>query len=205
MPVIEIPRKKFDPSDPWSPPAGAATVPLVDARTGLPPLLATTLSLWRDETNLYALFACEVREVVATYTERDQPLWEEDVVELFLGPEGCESYFELEVSPLGTIFDAKVFSPDGHRSTMQVDKTWNCDGLTAAVRVEPGRCLEILAIVPFAGLGRSAPLEGERWKANFYRIDRSASGDEYTAWRPTMKTPPDFHVPSAFGDITFEG
>ena len=55
--------------------------------------------------------------VVATHTRRDAPLWEEDVFEVFLAP-GDDSprlYYEFEVNPLGTLFDARVESPDLRR------------------------------------------------------------------------------------------
>ena len=59
--------------------------------------------------------------------------------------------------------------------------------------------------VPFSAVGRSAPAAGERWLGNFFRIDRHPlRGDEYSAWRPTLRTPPDFHVPEAFGLIEFQ-
>ena len=38
------------------------------------------------------------------------------------------------------------------------------------------------------------------WRANFYRIDRGER-DEYSAWRPTLRSPPDFHVPARFGSL----
>jgi hypothetical protein len=58
--------------------------------------------------------------------------------------------------------------------------------------------------IPFASLGIDPPKPGDSWRANFYRIDRSTQrGDEFMAWRLTHKSPPDFHVPSAFGRIVF--
>ena len=49
-----------------------------------------------------------------------------------------------------------------------------------------------------------APAEGEVWRANFFRIDRHPKlGDDFSAWQPTMRTPPDFHVVGAFGTIRF--
>ena len=52
---------------------------------------------------------------------------------------------------------------------------------------------------PFAALKKS-----DEWRANFFRIDRSAAhGDDFSAWQPTMKTPPDFHVTEAFGVLRF--
>jgi len=64
--------------------------------------------------------------------------------------------------------------------------------------------IDTLLRIPFAALGRSTPIEGEAWRVNFFRIDRHAEeGDELSAWQPTGKEPPDFHVPAAFGTLRF--
>jgi hypothetical protein len=65
----------------------------------------------------------------------DAPIYEQDVVEVFFAPDETTRYFELEVSPRGTVFDARVESPDGNRATMHVDRGWDCEGLVAAVRL----------------------------------------------------------------------
>jgi Carbohydrate-binding family 9 len=57
--------------------------------------------------------------------------------------------------------------------------------------------------IPFAALGTSAPAPGERWRANFYRIDR-ANGGELSAWAPTHAEPPEFHLPDRFGVLELE-
>jgi hypothetical protein len=47
------------------------------------------------------------------------------------------------------------------------------------------------------------PHAGDTWRGNLYRID-AGPPPEFTAWSPTMRTPPDFHVPARFGRIVFE-
>ena len=173
-------------------------VPLLRATDGAAPRLATSLVLYHDGEFLTALFLGEDDGVQATYLGHDEPLWQEDVVELFLAPERLTRYFEIEVNPRGTTFDAVIDSADLDRATMTTDLSWTCEGLFAAVRATPAS-LDVLVRVPFAALG--AKPEGE-WRANFYRVDRGAE-DEYSAWQPTMKTPPDFHVPRAFGGLRF--
>ncbi len=131
------------------------------------------------------------------------------MVEVFLAPEEeLTRYFELEINPRGTIFDARVDSPDGVRASMRVDRSWNCDGLLVAVRKvtesDGTASVDTLLRIPFASLGRPVPGDGEHWRVNFFRIDRHPQlGDEFSAWQPTMKSPPDFHVPAAFGTLRF--
>src|ERR1051326_1444208 len=197
-----VPRAVFSIEDPWSIPAGCTPVALRRATDGaaprLAPRLATRRVLFQDGECLPALFLGDGDGVHATYLRHDEPLWKEDVVELFLAPERPSRYFEIEVNPLGTTFDAVVDSPDLDPRTMTTCLAWPCAGLFAGVRTTP-HSLDVVVRVPFAALGAKA--EGE-WRANFYRIDRGGA-DEYSAWQPTMKTPADFHVPHAFGGLNF--
>ena len=43
------------------------------------------------------------------------------------------------------------------------------------------------------------PDHGDRWRANFYRIDRAHDADEYSAWSPTGEI--QFHMPNRFGYV----
>ncbi len=125
-------------------------------------------------------------------------------MEIFVAPVGLTPYFEIEVSPLGTTFDARIDSPDGVRATMRADLAWTCDALFAAVRRTP-QSFDVVMRFPFASLGASPPRPGEVWRANLFRIDRHpAHGSEFSAWQPTNRQPADFHAAAAFGMLVFE-
>jgi hypothetical protein len=203
--VLDVPRAEFSIEDPWVVPDGCVPVALKRATDAGAPRLATTVTAYHDDDFLTVVFDAEDDEIVATYLGHDEPLWQEDVVEIFLAPEGLTPYFEIEVNPLGTTFDARIDSPDGVRATMTTDLAWTCDGLFAAIRRDDGKRMQTVIRIPFAALKKTA-----EWRANFFRIDRSADrsfgeGDEFSAWEPTMKTPPDFHVAAAFGTLRFAG
>jgi hypothetical protein len=202
-------RNAFSIEDPWRTPGTAATVRLRRSTDGGIPRLATTLSVVFDDEYLSFIFSGADDHVVATYHAHDDPLYEEDVVEVFLAPRTITEYYEIEVNPVGAMFDAHILSPDGTRETMNADRSWNAAALAAVRRqTEVGglTTVDTLLRVPFAALGQRAPQPGERWRANFFRIDRHPTeGDEYLSWRPTLRTPPDFHVPDAFGWIEFRG
>jgi cellulose/xylan binding protein with CBM9 domain len=199
--ALVVRRAEFSLEEPWSVPAGCEPVPLRLATDGSAPRLATAVTVYFDDVCLNVLFTGADDHVVATHFLHDAPLYEEDVVEAFLAPETLTDYFELEVSPFGTLFDARIESPDGDRKTMKADRAWTCEGLFAAVRRVD--TFEVILRIPFASLGRTTPVSGETWRANFFRIDRSPSTDEFSAWQPTMRVPPDFHVPAAFGTLRF--
>ncbi|HKR62681.1 MAG TPA: carbohydrate-binding family 9-like protein [Thermoanaerobaculia bacterium] len=206
--TLTVPRADFDMEEPWATPAACTPVRLRRATDGATPRLATSLAAWFDDEYLTVLFSASDDHIQATLNEHDAPLYEQDVVELFLAPRAPEHYFEIEVSPRGTLFDAAIDSPDGVRATMKVDRTWNCEGLIAAVRrvTESNGSVTIDTVVrvPFASLGQPTPAAGEQWRANFFRIDRHPQlGDEFTAWQPTFQLPADFHVTAAFGTLRF--
>jgi len=202
VPSLVVPRAEFSIEEPWAIPAGCESVPLRRATDGGTPRLATSVAAYFDDDFLTVVFIGHDDEIVATYLEHDAPLWKEDVVEIFVAPNGLTPYFEIEVNPLGTTFDARIDSPDGVRATMTTDMGWTCEGLFAALKRDDAQQHTVIRL-PFTSLG-STPKSGDEWLANFFRIDRSAThGDDFSAWQPTLKTPADFHVASAFGVLRF--
>ncbi len=186
--------------------------PLVHSNGAGLPVEATEVRACWDDRALYVAFACKDADIWARYENRDDPLYDEEVVEVFLCPTGnLAHYYELELSPANVLFDAKVFNPEGDRRSMLVDKDWNAAAIATGVRVsgvlndrtspDIGWIAEIA--IPFEDLGLQGPPEpGTTWRANFYRIERGAA-TEFTAWSPTAKEPADFHVPAAFGELVF--
>ncbi|HEU4431489.1 MAG TPA: carbohydrate-binding family 9-like protein [Myxococcota bacterium] len=175
----------------------------------------TALRICHDGERLYVAFDCEDRDAWGTLGGRNQPIYEEEVVEAFLAPSADpRRYFELESSPRGAYFEAIIDNPDGARRTMRTNLDWVCEGWERAVRVhgvEAGRSGEGWSVewaIPFASLGVAPPKPGERWRANVLRIDRPrgarGQGGEFSAWSPTFAEPADFHVPDRFGALELE-
>lgn len=167
---------------------------------GAVPEQGTTVTCAWDERELRVRFTCLDREPWATITQRDGPLWEEEVVEVFLDPVGdAESYFEIEVNPLGTVLDLVLRR---NRSGYKKDFAWDCEDLRAEVaRTVDGWTAELA--IPFASLGAEAPRAGSEWRVNFTRIDRPRHRErELSAWSPTQLAT--FHVPQRFGVLRFD-
>jgi hypothetical protein len=206
--ILVVPRAAFDVDDPWATPAGCSPVRLRRATDAAAPRLATSVTVWYDDECLTILYSASDDHIRATYYAHDDPLYEQDVVEAFLAPDGLRRYFEIEVSPHGVVFDATIDSPNGTRDGMRADAAWTCEGLFVALRkvVESSGVMSVDTVVriPFPSLERTTPADGETWRGNFFRIDRHPEhGDEFSAWQPTMKTPADFHVAAAFGALRF--
>jgi hypothetical protein len=187
----------------WSRVPGVA---LRRAQDGAAPLQATQVRVAYDVHGLLLRFDCVDRDIWATHLRRDEPLWEEEVVEVFVAPgeDDPPEYVEIEVNPLGAIFDARVTNPDGRRDSMRVDATWNAVGLVAVVfRPSPGTWSAELEI-PWDDLCGGIP--PRVWRANFFRIERPRDGDhEFSSWSPTFADPPDFHKPAHFGRLVLDG
>lgn len=170
--------------------------------------MSHTVARWHTETrlawddrHLHIEMHCEDEDAWGTLVERDAPLWQEEVVEVFLAAGGSDAkmYYEFEVSPLGALFDARVSSPHGTREEMVVERDWNCENILWSVSKQPFRQDWIARLaIPWRGLGLSrAPRE---LRANFFRVERPRNGvDELSGWSPTETDPPDFHRPEKFG------
>lgn len=172
----------------------------------------TALRVCRSETHLYVAFQCVDRDIWGTLEGRNAPIYTEEVVEAFIAPgDDVTRYYELESSPRNAWFEARVTSPQRGRRGMVVDTSWVCEGWERAVRVRGtldrrddfDSWWSVEWGIPFRSLATQAPRPGDRWRANFYRID-AAQGGQFSAWSPTLADPPDFHVPDRFGVIVFE-
>ena len=174
-------------------------VDLREAVGGGDPLQATALKLACDRTELRVLFDCQDREAWATLSERDAPLYTEEVVEVFLDPFGdLESYFEIEVNPLNTVLDLVLRRS---RSGYLKDFAWTCEGLRTHVENTPRGWAAELSM-PFTSMAPEPPKEGAQWRVNFCRIDRPRGAEwELSAWSPPRR--PLFHTPERFGVLEF--
>ena len=177
-------------------------VPPVELRetvSGAVPQQRTTVRAMWDGEELRVLFHAEDTHPWATLTERDAPLWEEEVVEVFLDPVGdLESYFEIEVNPLNAVLDLVLRR---NRSGYVKDFAWRCEGLrTAVVKTDAAWTAELA--IPLRSLVAAPPAAGDCWRVNFCRIDRPPGVPrELTSWSPAGRA--NFHTPERFGILRF--
>ena len=180
----------------WS---GIDPVYLKETATGSEPKQSTWFKAVWDDRELRVLFHAVDNDAWATHSGHDEPLYEEEVVEIFIDPAGdLENYFEIEVNPLNAVCDLVLRrTPGGFRK----DFAWHCKGLRTAVN-KTGESWTVEMSIPFRSLGSGSPVAGKPWRANFYRIDRPKNAAwELSAWSPTGL--PNFHVQERFGFIDF--
>ena len=164
-----------------------------------------------DDAALYVRFDCEDRDAWGTFERRDDPIYEEEAVEIFLAAGATEAvtpvdYFEFEVSPRGVLWDGVIHNPTSRREERVTDKDWSCPGIRWAAG-QGGARQDWWAVftIPWRGITSDDP-PPRLWRANFYRIERPRDGEpEFSAWSPTLARPADFHQPARFGVLELAG
>ncbi len=169
-----------------------------------PATYTTTTRACCDSTALYLRYDCLDYDIWGTYTQRDEPIYDEEVVEIFIvhGEADPVDYYEFQVSPNGVLFDAKISNPSSTRADLVVNESWNCEGIQwVAERNDADNHWMGIMVIPWASIAPEGALP-DVWRANFYRIERPRDAEpEYSCWSPTMAEPPDFHKPAYFGTL----
>jgi len=172
----------------------------------------TRAKLAWDDKKLYVAFEVEDTDIVTNpkYTHDDDPLYEVEVVEIFLDADNNDAtYNEIEVSPDDHLFDASFV---GRRQGMNLG--W-ASGTQHAVKLrgtinnpndrDSGWSAELA--VPFetlSALPTLPPQAGQRWKFNLFRLDHThGQGEKGQAFSPVMMG--DFHNLPKFGTLVFGG
>ena len=160
-------------------------------------------ALW-SEVGLHLRFESEDDGPWFTMTKRDDPLWEEEVVEIFLDPLGDGRYVEVELNPANVVCDLRKLGP-GEVATDPIgpmDRGFSVVGMETAVSDTDGAWIGTL-FLPWDGLGLPGPpLPGSEFPFNIFRIKRPGGpeapeeGAVFAAWSPTGSS--SFHVPEAF-------
>lgn len=180
--------------------ASAPAIALVMNSDGAPSPLKTEARMLYDDRYLYVAFRATDQNAWATMKKRDQHLWNEEVVEVFVQPNPAHpSYIEVEVNPLGTVLD--IFLLDVGKPLAY--ESWNSARLKSAVHVGSQEWTVEIAL-PFEDCvtaTHTPPRSGDRWRLNLYRTDRKPRLLDL-AWSPTLRE--SFHVPARFGEIVFQ-
>ncbi|MDR7272445.1 alpha-galactosidase [Pelomonas saccharophila] len=154
---------------------------------------STRVQLLRGANQLYLRFICKY-EALNTFDRAGSatdiwPLWERDVVEVFLqAPDraGLKSYREVEVSPNGLLLEIAVEASGKKRIASESRAKAHIDAEAKVWTAE--------LAVPMRGAE-------EGWRLNLFRVEGQGAGRVYSAWSPTRTATPDFHVPTAFGRL----
>jgi hypothetical protein len=190
----------------------APAVTLTKSFDGSPATRRTVARMLYDDQNIYVAFDCEDPDVWGSKTNRDDDIYNEDVVEIFLDANGDgATYNELEVSPHNVIFDASFVS---RRSDLPAAMKWD-SGMKSAVQVrgtldndadkDEGYSVEMQ--IPIANLNtvpHVPPQKGDVWRFNLYRLEhlQRRTSIEGQSFSPLFQG--DFHNLPRFGKLVFD-
>lgn len=177
----------------------------------------TFAAIWSDG-GLFLRFDAVDPEPWHTMARRDDRLWDEEVVEIFLDPaRSGRDYAELEISPANVVTDVRMVRPSPDK---EMDLGWDLAGLETRVhplRDGAGKTIGWTAVafvpwsafrsLPSAAGVRLPPRPDDRWRFNVFRIERPGGpqAPERDAVMAAWSDPgePSFHVPGAFRDLVF--
>ncbi|WNG25248.1 hypothetical protein F0U62_15350 [Cystobacter fuscus] len=169
----------------------------------------TEARLTYDDQNLYVAFDVEDPDVWGTFREQDEPLYTQEVVEVFLDANADgRTYNELQVSPHNVHFDA--YFPARRQG---MDLSWD-SGMTSAVKVrgtldeasdrDEGWRVEMkIPLARLAEVPHLPPNKGDRWRFNLYRLEHpERRGEQGQSFSPLFVG--DFHALPRFGWLIFD-
>jgi hypothetical protein len=190
--------------------AGAPPVELIfpwDAQTGAKQ--KTTARLLWDDDFLYVTYECADTDIVAQFTERDDPTYRDDTVEIFINPKPTQTgiYYGLEMNARAVLYDylmydsryaLKRFNMQGVKLASFIRGTLNARG-----DEDTGWSLEVA--IPWANFEEMAkrPDPGTAWAFNMARWDGVEPNRRMSMWADPLQPRANPHVPARFGQLVF--
>jgi hypothetical protein len=195
--------------------AAAATAELTfpwELQTGAKQKTVVRL-LW-DDDNLYVAYDCEDADITARFTERDDPTFLDDAVEIFINPRPAQqttAYIGLEMNARGVLFDyvtvaitptSRLFLKRFNLAGVKVATALN-GTLNERTDKDRGWSLEVsIPWVNFEGFSQR-PAIGAVWSFNLNRWDGVAPDRRMSIWSDSVQERPNPHVPERFGEMRF--
>jgi hypothetical protein len=179
--------------------------PLAQLRSKSP--YRTQFKMLYSQKGVYCLFDCEDKKITATMKGDNLDLWNEDVIEAFFwADQSLPVYFEYELSPLN--YELVLMVPN-YNGRFLGWIPWHYEG-SRVTRHAVSVIMENDQVERWYGeffipyelmkpMVAAAPKKGEKWRANFYRIDYDDIPGNW-AWMPVKKN---FHDYLLFGTIEF--
>ena len=171
---------------------------------------ATRAKLLWDDRYLYVGYDCDDADITAQHTERDQPTYEDDAVEIFINPKPAQTdvYFGLEMNARAVLYDYlcwngklffKRFQMQGVKLATYLRGTLNARGDR-----DQGWSLEVA--IPWENFEELAgrPVPGTVWTANLNRWDGVEPARRLSLWSDPLQPQPWPHVPARFGQLVFQ-
>jgi hypothetical protein len=190
----------------------APVVTLTSSMDGSPVQKKTTARMLYDDKFLYVAFDCEDADVWGSLHKKDDPIYTEDAVEIFLDANGDgKTYNELQVSPHNVNFDAAFVA---RRSDLPEAMKWESD-MKSAVSIrgtidndadkDEGWSAELqIPLAKLMEVPRLPPQKGDTWRFNLYRLEHLTRRQNIEGQSFSPLFAGDFHHLPRFGKLVFE-
>jgi hypothetical protein len=179
------------------------------------PELPTTVRAFITDSDLWIGARMQDERVWGERKNRDDETWKEEVLEIFIDVNGDgNDYLELQITPLGTIFDANFkkrlgFGEGSREEQINAAKAFNIEGLESAIHVDgtvnkdddkdTAWMAELkIPLSSIPGIAEGGPKANDNWAVNVYRFDRPAKGKTF-AYGWSTEPRGDFHQVDKFG------
>ena len=165
--------------------------------------------LWNDEY-LFLGYDCADTDIVAQYTQRDDPTYKDDAVELFLNPDPAQEwYYGMEMNARAVLYDYFYAFPRLLLKRVNFAAVQIASHIRGTLNItgdkDEGWSLE--AAVPwsnFEELARKLPPQpGSVWTANLNRWDGTEPHRRLSLWSDSGLERPHPHNPKRFGELVF--
>jgi hypothetical protein len=195
--------------------AAAATAELTfpwESQTGARQKTVARL-LW-DDDNLYVSYDCEDADITAQFTQRDDPTYRDDAVEIFINPRPAQqttAYIGLEMNARGVLYDylSVALTP----TSRLFFKRFNLDGVKVAAALngtlnesgDKDRSWSLEVSIPWVNFEEFSrrPASGAVWTFNLNRWDGVEPNRRMSIWSDSMLERPGPHAPERFGEMRF--
>ena len=186
------------------------------AKTTRPAQSRTEAMLLWDDQNLYVQAVAVDADLRGRFKQRTDPLWEEDVVELFLKPSDSlrigSGYYEFEINPIGTVMALKI-DDRKDRKSLKERSAWET-GIVSAVQAagtvndssDSDQFYRVILAVPWKNLSHirgKAPKVGDTWKFTFCRCDHGKQYKKAEESNSAPMTTDDWHRFEQYSTLRF--
>ncbi len=166
--------------------------PMGDCVSGEKPRYATFARVLFDATHVHVGVYCEEPDtggLKSEATNRDDQVWADDSVEIFLRADAQQPYCQFAVNPRGTLYDAR-----------DKQAAWN-SAAEAKAAIQPGKAWTVTLKVPLKDLDAYVG-EGQMWTMNIYRSRPARGGVPVQQYSWSIMSDYDYHAALEFGLVT---
>ena len=177
----------------------------------------TKVKMLYSSKGIHGIFSVKDHYVRCVHTEHMSEVYKDSCVEFFVQPKPDRGYFNFEFNCGGAVLSSYITdperTPEGFREFTPFTKK-DCSEIRIYHSMltivepelkEPTKWI-IAFFIPFELFekysGCLGKINGQKWKANFYKCADGTSHPHWASWSPVDQL--NFHIPNCFGTIIFE-